>query len=292
MNRSTGPVRGRRVRPALDAVAARPPARRRAGARRPTYDPGVDTDRVHVVAEGPAWHERAVAVAASLGARGPVAADDVPPGDLALVVGPDGLGLRLGDGPRVAAAAEALRRPRRQAPDPLWRAVLAGAEAVVDATAGLGADGFHLAARGARVTLIERSPLLAALLADALSRARAGELGPDAAAAADRVELVAADARDALAGGGLPSERRGVVYLDPMFAARDGSALPPKGMALLRAVLGPDDEDGAELLAVARRAATRRVVVKRHLRAGPLGGVPPSGSLRGRTVRFDVYAPL
>src|SRR5690606_25286712 len=276
MNRSTGPVRGRRVRPALDAVAARPPARRRAGARRPTYDPGVDTDRVHVVAEGPAWHERAVAVAASLGARGPVAADDVPPGYRALVVGPYGLGLRLGGGPRVAVAAEALRRPRRQAPDPLWRAVLAGAEAVVDASAGLGADGFHLAARGARVTLIERSPLLAALLADALSRARAGELGPDAAAAADRGELVAVHAR---AGAGRPAERRGVVYLDPMCGARGGSALPPRGMALLRAVLGPDDEDGAELLAVARRAATRRVVVKRHLRAGPLGGVPPSGSL-------------
>ena len=42
---------------------------------------------------------------------------------------------------------------------------------VVDATAGLGRDAFVLASLGCRVTLIERSPVVAALLQDGLARA-------------------------------------------------------------------------------------------------------------------------
>ena len=41
----------------------------------------------------------------------------------------------------------------------------------VDATAGLGEDGFLLAASGFDVTLCEADPVIAALLADALERA-------------------------------------------------------------------------------------------------------------------------
>ncbi|MEA2081044.1 MAG: class I SAM-dependent methyltransferase, partial [Pseudomonadota bacterium] len=44
---------------------------------------------------------------------------------------------------------------------------------VWDATAGLGRDGFVLASLGCRVTLCERSAILAALLQDALQRAAA-----------------------------------------------------------------------------------------------------------------------
>lgn len=245
-----------------------------------------------VEAEDTASLPRAETLAARLGATGLGPARGAPDGALVLAVGAGGLTLRLGDGPRVTAAADALARAPRQAPDPLWRAVLAGREAVVDATAGLGADGFHLAARGARVTMVERSPLLAALLEDALGRAAGGELGPAAEEAAGRVELVVGDARAVLRSGAVPPERLGVVYLDPMFPETGGRALPPKGMALLREVLGTDEDGAAELLAAAREAAGRRVVVKRHLRAEPLAGAAPSGSLRGRTVRFDVYAPL
>jgi 16S rRNA (guanine1516-N2)-methyltransferase len=43
---------------------------------------------------------------------------------------------------------------------------------VVDATAGLGRDAFFLASLGARVTLIERSPVMHALLADGIEKAR------------------------------------------------------------------------------------------------------------------------
>ena len=41
---------------------------------------------------------------------------------------------------------------------------------VVDCTAGLGVDAFLMAANGCTVTLLERSPVLALLLADALRR--------------------------------------------------------------------------------------------------------------------------
>ena len=43
---------------------------------------------------------------------------------------------------------------------------------VLDATAGLGKDAFVLASLGCQMTLIERQPLVAALLADGLQRAR------------------------------------------------------------------------------------------------------------------------
>lgn len=245
-----------------------------------------------VEVEDAASRTRAEALAASLGAAGATEAGAAPAGAIVLTVGPGGLGLRLGGGPSVTAAVASLGRAPRQAPDPLWRAALAGKERVVDATAGLGGDAFRLASRGAHVILIERSPLLSALLADALERAVGGALGPAAAEAAGRVELVTGDARDVLRAGALAPERRGVVYLDPMFTGPGGRALPPKGMALLRELLGADESGAPDLLQAAREAATRRVVVKRHLRAEPLGGVEPSGSLRGRTVRYDVYPPL
>jgi len=86
-----------------------------------------------------------------------------------------------------------------------------------------------------------------------------------------------------------------VVLLDPMFPANDKSAAPKKGMKLFRALQTESARDGAEhaaLLGRARTSATLRVVVKRPVRAPPLAGVAPSGSLVGRTVRFDLYAPV
>lgn len=203
------------------------------------------------------------------------------------------LELALPGGPVVTAAWTLLKRPRPGNSDPLWRALLGGREEIVDATAGLGSDAFHLAAKGARVTLIERSAVLAALLSDTIEAARSGLLGSGAAAVAERLTLLFGDAAMLLASEtSLPA---GVVYLDPMFAGASGSAAPPKGMAVLRRLFAEDEavhKDEAALLHSARAAAARRVVVKRALKAAPLAQVPPSGSLRGRTVRFDLYAPL
>lgn len=153
---------------------------------------------------------------------------------------------------------------------------------VLDATAGLGRDAFVLASLGARVTLAERNPTIAALLADARQRALAD---PDAAAAAARTEIVAADARNLF---GPPGARFDVIYLDPMYPDRGKTALAKKELQLLRELAGPDaDADG--MLALALANATRRVVVKRPLPAPPLAGREPPLRFAGTQARFDVY---
>lgn len=170
---------------------------------------------------------------------------------------------------------------------PLARAIglHRGVQSIVDATAGLGRDAVTLAACGCRLTAIERSGVLGALLRDGLARAS------DAAPSwlrdiADRVTLVVGDARDTLrdmTGSGAPE----VVYLDPMFPVGDKKSLAKKEMRICRRLVG-DDPDASELLAVAREAATRRVVVKRHPKAPPLAP-RPSAQITGKLVRYDIY---
>lgn len=169
-------------------------------------------------------------------------------------------------------------RPGR---DPLLRAV-GPWRCVLDATAGWGADAGTLAAAGRDVTLVERHAVLAALLGDALERWRR-----DGIEAASRMRLVVGDARTHLA-----TAVADVVFLDPMYpeAAGGGGARKAEGLHLLRLLAGADG-DQEELLALARRAARQRVVVKRPRHAPPLAGRSPNGALVGRTVRYDLYAP-
>ena len=158
----------------------------------------------------------------------------------------------------------------------------APAPRLLDATAGLGRDAFVLASLGAHVTLTERNPTVAALLADARARALAD---PATADAAGRTEIVAADARNLL---GLAGERFDVVYLDPMYPHRGKSALAKKELQLLRELAGPD-ADADALLAPALANARRRVVVKRPLQAPALAGREPTLAFTGTQARFDVY---
>jgi 16S rRNA (guanine1516-N2)-methyltransferase len=173
--------------------------------------------------------------------------------------------------------------------EPLARAVgLKGATmpTVLDATAGLGRDAFILAALGCRVRMIERSPLIAALLRDGLQRAAADPTTRDAA---ERLCLQVGDAVAAMAA--LAEDARpDVVYLDPMYPHRGKSALVKKEMRRLRAVVG-EDADAPQLLATALRTAGRRVVVKRPRLAPSLPGAVPSHTLTGSTTRFDLYLP-
>lgn len=178
---------------------------------------------------------------------------------------------------------EERRRYSRAGGDLLVRAVGRRTQRVVDATAGLGRDAIHLAWMGRRVVAIERDPVVAALLSDALDRAvRSGALEPGA------IELLMGEGVRALRA---LRPRPEVVYLDPMFPAkRRSSALARKEMRLLRLLVGQgeDADDAEELFEAAREAATERVVVKRPDRAPPL--VPhPTVSYAGKLVRYDVY---
>jgi len=153
---------------------------------------------------------------------------------------------------------------------------------VIDATAGLGRDGFLLAAAGCRVRMIEANPMVAALLADGLQRAKRT---PDLAATAERIDLTVGDAREHLPT--LP-ETPDVVFLDPMFPERTKSALVRQELRLLQ-LLDPKDCDPDELLRAALAFSAKKVVVKRPLKAPLLAAAPPSYTRRGRAVRFDVY---
>jgi 16S rRNA (guanine1516-N2)-methyltransferase len=157
---------------------------------------------------------------------------------------------------------------------------------VVDATAGLGRDAFVLACLGCVVHLVERSPIIAALLRDGLRRAaRDPEIG---SLAATHLRLTVADGREFLGEIG-NDQRPDVVYLDPMYPRRGKSALPGKELRLLRRLIGDDDDDAPELLAIALAQARRRVVVKRPRRAPSLAGPAPTMQIAAPNTRFDVY---
>ncbi|EHG7581045.1 MULTISPECIES: 16S rRNA (guanine(1516)-N(2))-methyltransferase RsmJ [Citrobacter] len=154
---------------------------------------------------------------------------------------------------------------------------------VVDATAGLGRDAFVLASVGCRVRMLERNPVVAALLDDGLTRAYADpEIG---GWLQERLQLIHASSLSALTD---ITPRPQVVYLDPMFPHKQKSALVKKEMRVFQSLVGPDlDADG--LLEPARQLATKRVVVKRPDYAPPLANVATPNAVVTKGHRFDIY---
>jgi 16S rRNA (guanine1516-N2)-methyltransferase len=152
---------------------------------------------------------------------------------------------------------------------------------IVDATAGLGRDSFILATLGFEVIMLERSPVLFALLRDAMDRARTDT---EMRAVIERMHLVHADAH-----GWLQSPPPiDIVYLDPMFPERQKSASVKKEMVILQELLGKD-EDADSLFQLALTCAARRVVVKRPRLAVNIGERAPNFTLTGKSSRFDIY---
>ncbi len=189
-------------------------------------------------------------------------------------------------------AADLARLLPRLRPDRLGRELLVRAARVrgvgrptaVDATAGLGEDSLLLAAAGFEVTLYERDPVIAALLADALERASNEPQLKDIVA---RMRLVEGDSVSALRALSAPPD---VVFLDPMFPERRKSAAVKKKFQLLHRLERPCDDE-AELLAAALAARPRKVVIKRPPKGPWLAGAKPSHQLTGKAVRYDVIVP-
>jgi 16S rRNA (guanine1516-N2)-methyltransferase len=193
---------------------------------------------------------------------------------------------------------------------------------ICDLTAGLGQDSLVLAMNGAQhVHMVERNPIVAALLHDAMRRLELiAQTQKDEVATmlVDKLSLVSGDAKDWM------SRKQDqepvvvtdcdVIYLDPMFPPRQKSSAVKKGMAILHGLLDTqttndtnDDNDDDEhqkeqeekdLLLLALDTARLRVVVKRPIKAPPLGttsitndeGIPkPSYSISGSINRWDVY---
>ena len=156
---------------------------------------------------------------------------------------------------------------------------------ILDGTAGLGQDSFVLACQGCRVEMLERNPVIAALLADGLHRAGTDpEIGT---IVRNNMTLSCGDSLSKLVAI-KPDLRPNVVYLDPMFPHRSKSALVKKEMRILRILVG-DDEDSDQLLTGALKVASKRVVVKRPAYAPPLTGPEPDLVFKTKNNRFDVY---
>ena len=156
----------------------------------------------------------------------------------------------------------------------LARACAAGRRpSLADLMAGWGTDGLCLALRGCAVTLVERSPLVWAMLDEFVLRHRLpakvvlGDAGAWCAAHPKAVDLA---------------------YLDPMHSPRRKAALPEQAMQHLRVLAWQDGLELAQRIEQAKAAARQRVVVKR--RVGAPAVAKPSWQLHGRRVRFDVYA--
>ena len=152
---------------------------------------------------------------------------------------------------------------------------------VVDATPGLGRDAFVLVSVGCKVTMIERSPIVAALLDDGIRRLKAAY--PELA---ERFALQHGNSADVMQYWN--GENVDAIYLDPMFPHKKKSALVKKEMRLFQQLLG-HDPDADALLGPALALAASRVVVKRPNSAEALAGNSPSMAIESKKHRFDVY---
>ena len=152
---------------------------------------------------------------------------------------------------------------------------------VTDATAGLGEDSFLLAAAGYNVTMYERDPVIYLMLEDALRR---GSGIPEISHIISRMKCVEGDSLKAFPGS---DEHPDIIYLDPMFPARQKSGLVKKKFQLLHYLEAPC-ADEKEMMEAALSAEPMKIIIKRPLKAASLAGIRPSYSLTGKSIRFDV----
>lgn len=146
---------------------------------------------------------------------------------------------------------------------------------IIDATAGWGRDSAVLASFGAEVLMLERHPVMAALLDDALARKEAQmHLSLNTGNAASILSALQ------------KQDYPDVIYIDPMHPERNKSALVKKDMQALQQMIGAD-EDALELIQIARTRVKQRVVVKWPQKIKPL--LASDASIEGKTVRFDIY---
>lgn len=156
---------------------------------------------------------------------------------------------------------------------------------VMDCTAGMGRDAFVLASLGCEVTMIERSPIIHALLEDGLRRALDDKTSHPIA---QRMNLVHAHAIDVLGKAEIIKQANTVIYLDPMYPHKQKSALVKKEMRVFRELVG-DDMDAGELLNTATHSDVARVVVKRPKNAPTLTDKKPTMAISSKNTRYDVY---
>ncbi|MCQ2520782.1 MAG: class I SAM-dependent methyltransferase [Lachnospiraceae bacterium] len=156
---------------------------------------------------------------------------------------------------------------------------------VLDATAGLGEDSLLLAAAGHEVRMVERDPVIALLLQDALRRARQEEALQEIAG---RMQVCEGDSIQILHAIANHQEewKPDMIYLDPMFPGRNKSGLVKKKFQMIHQLEDPCAEE-EKLLTAAIEARPERIIIKRPAKGPFLAGRKPSYSISGKTVRYD-----
>lgn len=155
---------------------------------------------------------------------------------------------------------------------------------VLDATAGLCRDSFHMASLGCEVVALEENQKIFEVVNFYVSRLP------------DHLKFLLIQTSAQTYFDLLPEEMRpDVVYLDPMFPEKKKSAKSGKETELLKQLVAPPSaEEESALLLAALRVAKKRVVVKRPLHAPELRvlsnkKIKPQVQFKGRAVRYDVY---
>ena len=132
------------------------------------------------------------------------------------------------------------------------------------------------------MTLYEQNPVVAALLKDAIRRAKKNQILKDIAG---RMKVVEADSVESMSKLLDPVD---VIYLDPMFPARQKSSLINKKLQLIQKLEPPCSEE-TDLFDAALKVCPSRIIVKRPLKSECLAGREPSYTLKGKAIRYDCY---
>lgn len=160
---------------------------------------------------------------------------------------------------------------------------------ILDATAGLGHDGLLLAWLGAQVVMVERHPVLYALLTSSYAEA---SRHADFQDVLSRITIIHAESADYLQQQQAKSVD--VIYLDPMFPKPEQpdkkQPQVKKEMQILHLLLPQHGvmDLGENLLPLAQQIAPR-VIVKRPKLAPTLTHETPQHQWVGDACRFDGY---
>jgi 16S rRNA (guanine1516-N2)-methyltransferase len=152
---------------------------------------------------------------------------------------------------------------------------------IIDATAGYGKDGFVLACAGAQVMLVERNPIMAALLDNALKRFY------DDKVLSQNIHLTL-HFGETLQFLDTQKELFDVIYWDPMHPTRQKSASVKKDMVQLQQWAQPET-DPESLIKQSLLYAKDRVVLKWPSKVPSLPHLKPSFIYHGKTVRFEIF---
>ncbi|NCN26743.1 class I SAM-dependent methyltransferase [bacterium] len=161
---------------------------------------------------------------------------------------------------------------------------LSSEDLIVDCTSGFGQDLLCLASWGAPTIGVERDSKVFAWLSEAIQLL--AKTRPQIKKISSNLKLLNLNATEALST--LETEPTHI-YLDPIYPEKEKSALGKLDLRLLKEHVG-EDLDTSELLEAALKKASKRVIVKRPLKALEITHqTKPSLSAEGKSTRYDIY---